>query len=204
MAGKYYICTTEFKKIFIMKESIMSFFNAPISNKVPAGVCNVRGLHAYITANPRLEELTRRVRGTVADKDSYRRTKLALLPYVTPAGVFSYCKERCITLPSGLFVIDFDHLGSPREAATWRDRLFDDTTLRPDLAFVSPGGDGVKLFVPYRLHPAESLKQTFAEVLHTAWQYLEWQHGLKADTANADLSRACLLAHDGEAKKRGL
>lgn len=183
-----------------MKESIMSFFNAPISNKVPAGVCNVRGLHTYITTNARLEELTLRVRGTVADKDSYRRTKLALLPYVTPAGVFSYCKERCITLPSGLFVIDFDHLGSPREAAAWRDRLFDDTTLCPDLAFVSPGGDGVKLFVPYRLAPGETLKGAFDAGMHAAWQYVEWKYGLKADTANSDLSRACLLAYDRDAR----
>lgn len=28
-----------------MKESIMSFFNAPITNKVPSGVCSVAGLH---------------------------------------------------------------------------------------------------------------------------------------------------------------
>ena len=29
-----------------MKEYIMSFFNAPVTNKVPAGVCSVAGLHA--------------------------------------------------------------------------------------------------------------------------------------------------------------
>ena len=28
-----------------MKESIMSFFNAPITNKVPSGVSSVAGLH---------------------------------------------------------------------------------------------------------------------------------------------------------------
>ena len=34
-----------------MKECIMSFFNAPISNQVPSGVTSVKQLHTYITSN---------------------------------------------------------------------------------------------------------------------------------------------------------
>ena len=34
-----------------MKESIMSFFNAPITNQVPNGVVSIIQLHAYISAN---------------------------------------------------------------------------------------------------------------------------------------------------------
>ncbi len=45
-----------------MKESIMSFFNAPVTNKVPAGVCSVAGLHSYISSDSHLKELTQRVR----------------------------------------------------------------------------------------------------------------------------------------------
>ena len=40
-----------------MKESIMSFFNAPVTNKIPAGVCSVVGLHAYISSDSHLKEL---------------------------------------------------------------------------------------------------------------------------------------------------
>lgn len=183
-----------------MKESIMSFFNAPITNKVPAGVCSVAGLHAYISSNSYLEELTKRVR-TDADNDKvFRRKKQTLLPYVTPAGIFSYCREQSIVVPSGLFVVDIDHLASADEAARWRDRLFDDDVLQPDLAFVSPGGKGVKLLVPYCLSLKETLEQSFDKAVHAAWDYLEWKHGLKADAANADMSRACFLAHDKGAK----
>lgn len=103
-------------------------------------------------------------------------------------------------VPSGLFVIDIDHLASTEEAAMWRDRLFADEVLQPDLAFVSPGAKGVKLFVPYRLNLTDTLEQSFDNAVHTAWDYLEWKHGLKADTANADMSRACFLAYDEEAK----
>lgn len=56
-----------------MKESIMSFFNAPITNKVPAGVCSVAGLHAYISSSPHLRELTRRVRADAENDKVFRR-----------------------------------------------------------------------------------------------------------------------------------
>lgn len=183
-----------------MKEYIMSFFNAPITNKVPVGVCNVAGLHAYITSDKHLEELTQRVRSEAENEKLFRKKKQTLLPYITPAGVFSYCKEQCIVVPSGLFVIDIDHLDSIEEATTWRDRLFADEVLQPDLAFVSPGAKGVKLLMSYRMELTASIEQTFDNAVHTAWKYLEWRHGLKADTANADMSRACFLAHDEGAK----
>ena len=83
----------------------MSFFHAPVSNKVPAGVCNLAGLHAYITADKRLQQLTSDVRTACGDEKLFRKKKQSMLPYVTPAGVFPYCKELCLTLPSGLFVI---------------------------------------------------------------------------------------------------
>ena len=183
-----------------MKESIMSFFNAPITNKVPSGVSSVAGLHAYISSDSHLKELTKRVRADTENDKAFRGKKQTLLPYVTPAGIFSYCREQCIMVPSGDFVIDIDHLASVEEAAMWRDRLFTDEVLQPDLAFVSPGAKGVKLFVPYRLNLTDTLEHSFDNALHTAWDYLEWRHGLKADTANADMSRACFLAYDEEAK----
>ena len=55
-----------------MKESIMSFFNAPITNKVPAGVCSIAGLHAYISSDPHLKELTQIVRSTTENDKSFR------------------------------------------------------------------------------------------------------------------------------------
>ena len=163
-------------------------------------ICSVAGLHTYISTNPQLEELTRKVRAGLGDKQVFRKNKQTLLPYVTPAGIFSYCKEQCMQVPSGLFVIDIDELASTEEAAMWRDRLFADEVLHPVLSFVSPGNQGVKLFIPYRINPFLSVEESFDNALHTAWEYLEWKYELKVDRANADLSRACFLSHDGEAK----
>ena len=185
-----------------MKESIMSFFKAPIRNQVPNAIVDIRRLHILITSDERLRERTLRVREGLADAGRFRQLKQGLLPYVTPAGVFSYRREECLLVPSGDLVIDIDHLPSAEAAAQWRDTLFADERLRPDLAFVSPGGTGVKLFVPYRLSPAEPVEHSFDTALAAAWDYLAWRHELRTDTSNADLCRACFLCHDPEARIR--
>lgn len=185
-----------------MKESIMSFFNAPISNQMPNGVVSVGQLHAYITSNEWLRGRTLSVQEALGDEKLFRKRKQNLLPYVTPAGVFSYRKEERLLFLSGEFVIDIDHLDSQEEAIRWRDTLFADDKLRPDMAFVSPSATGVKLLVPYRISPKAPIEEAFDKALQTAWEYMEWRYGLKADTSNADLSRACFLCHDSSAKLR--
>lgn len=61
-----------------MKEYIMSFFNAPVTNKIPTCICSVAGLHTYISTNPQLEELTRKVRAGLGDKQVFRKNKQTL------------------------------------------------------------------------------------------------------------------------------
>ena len=82
-----------------MKESIFSFFNAPITNQVPNGVVCVSQLYAYITTSEWLRERTDQVRAASSDEKRFRRLKQSLLPYVTPAGIFSYRKEDHLLVP---------------------------------------------------------------------------------------------------------
>lgn len=180
----------------------MSFFNAPITNKVPGNVCSLQSLHAYIVNDTLLAEKTARVRAALSDSKQFRKLKQQILPYVTPAGVFTYCREQGLLVPGGNFVIDLDHLTSADEARDLRDRLFNDDFLLPDLAFVSPSGTGVKLFVPYRLYVDKTVKDSFHLAMHTAWEYLRFKYELQIDKSNADLCRACFICHDGEAKLR--
>lgn len=185
-----------------MRQSLMTFFNAPITNKMPGNVCNLQSLHAYIVNDTLLAEKTTRVRAALTDSKQFRQLKQRILPYVTPAGVFTYCREQSLLVPSGNFVIDLDHLASAAEARDLRDRLFNDDFLLPDLAFVSPSGTGVKLFVPYRLYVDKTVKDSFHLAMHTAWEYLRFKYELQIDKSNADLCRACFICHDGEAKLR--
>ena len=71
----------------------MSFYNAPITNQVPNGVVSIIQLHAYVSTNEWLRERTDRTRVALDDEKRFRQLKQSLLPYVTPAGVFSYRKE---------------------------------------------------------------------------------------------------------------
>ena len=64
-----------------MKESIFSFFNAPITNQVPNGVVCVSQLYAYITTSEWLRERTDQVRAASSDEKRFRRLKQSLLPY---------------------------------------------------------------------------------------------------------------------------
>ena len=41
-----------------MKESIMSFYNAPITNQVPNGVVSIDQLYTYVSTNEWLRERT--------------------------------------------------------------------------------------------------------------------------------------------------
>lgn len=185
-----------------MKQRVITFFHAPITNKVPGCICSLQTLHTYIIDNPQLEEKTERIRAELTDPKRFRQLKQQLLPYVTPAGVFTYCREQGLLVPSGDFVIDLDHLASADEACDLRDRLFNDTFLLPDLAFVSPSGTGVKLFIPYRLYIDKTVEESFDTAMHTAWDYLRFKYGLKIDESNIDLSRACFICHDKDAKLR--
>ena len=58
-----------------MKECIMSFFNAPISNQVPSGVTSVKQLHTYITSNEWLKERTLSVQDALSDEKRFRKLK---------------------------------------------------------------------------------------------------------------------------------
>lgn len=184
-----------------MKECIMSFFNAPISNQVPSGVTSVKQLHTYITSNEWLKERTLSVQDALSDEKRFRKLKQNLLPYVTPAGVF-LSQGRPPVIPFRRVCHRYRPSPLAGETLHWRDTLFADNKLRPDLAFVSPSTTGVKLLVPYRLSPKASIEESFDKARLSAWEYLKWKYGLNADASNADLSRACFLCHDPSAKLR--
>ncbi|EJX08056.1 VirE [gut metagenome] len=184
-----------------MRESIVSFYQGPVRNKIPCCTCSIAAIHQYITSDPSLKAVTEQVRSEVTNRDVFKLKKLTLLPYVTPGGVFSRCCTSGLLVPSGDFVVDIDGLSSTEEAISLRDRLAGDDLLQPDLVFVSPGCHGVKLFLPYRIQPDEPLGVCFTHAIQASWTYLESIYGLQPDRANTDLCRGCLLCHDAGAKQ---
>lgn len=200
---------------------LMSYFAAPVSpvrdlvtgrtlepaSLVPAASMGVRQVYDLIVNNEQLCRDTLLVRRAV-DKGEVREAKLLKLrklPFVTPYGTFSRRRGDSILQPSGLVVVDVDNLASVAAAEELRDVLFADPFLHPVLAFVSPGGRGVKLFVPY---PQDASTGSAEEPVTWAMRYVElmyadrWSRlpGAGVDRSGKDIVRTCFLCHDAGAK----
>jgi hypothetical protein len=183
---------------------LLSFYAAPITNKKPSGEVELCDLHKYITTDARLQEATATVRAAyeAVNMEQYKQAKIKLLPYVTPAGVFTEAKNSGLVYANGLIGFDVDKLPSHEAACKLRDRLFEDQLLQVRLAFVSPSGCGVKLFVPYELAVYLPFENHYRNMLERVWFYMESIYDVEPDRACKDIARACFLCHDPEAKYR--
>lgn len=83
-----------------MRHSIVSFFNAPITNKVPSYVCSLQALHGYIVNDSQLAGKTGHVRAELADPKRFRRVKQHMLPYVTPQACSPIAANRTFCCPA--------------------------------------------------------------------------------------------------------
>ena len=215
-----------------MNQFKMSLFLPPISpvkdsttgriiqppTLTPYKEITLQEVYKLITSSKRLKTLTETVRRAAENGDEkvYRMLKQQTLPYVTPCGVFSYRKSDSLTGPSGLIVVDIDHLDSRQEAEKLKRQLFDDLLLRPVLAFTSPSGHGVKAFIPYDLARIPDTKHNTSENIHWAMNYVQAIYdfhsshpdredkktnhsGKGVDRSGKDLVRACFLSYDEEA-----
>ena len=81
----------------------------------PLRTLELNEVYQLITANKRLITLTQAIREAAlqGDDNNCRMLKQQTLPYVTPCGVFTRRRSDCLKLPSGLVVVDVDHLDSP-------------------------------------------------------------------------------------------
>lgn len=172
-----------------MNQFKMSLFLPPISpvkdsatgrtiqppTLTPYKEITLQEVYKLITSSERLKTLTETVRRAAENGDEkiYRMLKQQTLPYVTPCGVFSYRKSDSLTGPSGLIVVDIDHLDSRGEAEKLKRQLFDDRLLHPVLAFTSPSGYGVKAFIPYDLARIPDTRQNTSENIHWAMNYVQ-------------------------------
>lgn len=185
---------------------LISFYSGPITNKKPSGEVELCQLHKYITENQSLMDATASIRKAyeAGDMNLYKRRKLSILPFVTPSGVFTYAKTDGLVYPSGLFVVDYDNLPSYESAVELRDKLFADAFLQARLAFVSPSGRGVKVFIPYEMVVSTPFEEYFRNLLEHAWFYIQAVYDVAPDRSGKDIARNCLICHDPDARYRAV
>ena len=171
----------------------MSYFNPPITNKVPSRTASL-GEVARIVRSGMLALETQTLRG-ISDKAEARSYKGRNFPYVTPAGVFSYCNDQSLIRHSGLLCVDLDHL---KDVERTKRLLIEDKHFATPFAFRSPSGDGLKWFL--RIDLTKCDHQTWFQAVRN--YLLDTYKDLTTENVDShvgNLSRACFLCYDPDA-----
>jgi hypothetical protein len=166
-----------------------SFFNPPISNTLPAKTITLAECARLIQLPYPYQDNTIKLR-SLDMPDERKRFKTQSLAYVCFSGIFSRRADSGLKNPSGLIVIDLDHLPDPEAL---KHNLKIDDTLNPVMIFISPSGDGLKVIIAIDLQNG-----THSEYFDAISNYLHLQYSLIADPSGRDISRACFLCHDSK------
>lgn len=172
----------------------LSYFNAPIMNKVPSRTVTLAEV-AQIIRSSQLGLQTQKLR-TIRQKDEARLYKGCNFPYVTLSGVFSYCNDASLVKHSRLLCIDLDGV---EDVDGLKQRLIADGHFFTVLAFRSPSGNGLKWVIVIDLDVCDH-KTWF----HAVRNYLLANYGdsltpKMVDSQCQNVSRACFLCYDPSA-----
>jgi hypothetical protein len=169
-----------------------SSFDGPINNKKSKGTVTLAGLHGQITGNKyriQIEEIRN-------EQDPAKQAKLkSRLDYVTPSVICTERDRSKITAYSNVACIDLDGKDNPHHTPQqMHEILVNDPYLLPQLTYVSPKGNGLKLFLRY-----DAATMDVADCVHAVMHYLWITYSLTADKACIDPARACFLSYDPNA-----
>ncbi len=152
-------------------------------------------LHEKICTDEALRDATSRLRQVLRmSKEAYRRQKV-LLPYVTCAHFKPAQRHSKNFLQSVGLILDVDKLGDRLSAL--RQKLERDERIL--LSFMSPSGQGLKLFVAFSGPITDTalyagFYKRFAAAFAKQYQIEQY-----VDLKTCDAVRACFLAHDPNA-----
>jgi hypothetical protein len=164
----------------------VSFFKMPVRNTVPCQSINLVDVYQKIKgAAYKKQTLGLRAIQDVQEGRAYKATQF---DYVTFSGVFTKRENSALVQHSGLFAVDFDHVG---DVAGLKELLLRDAYFETELLFVSPSGKGLKWVIPIDIRKATH--QAYAVSISN---YLERTYGQKMDASGKDVARACFLPWD--------
>jgi hypothetical protein len=166
-----------------------SCFKPPITNIMPSENISLNDVYDMVIGKE-LAAVTAKIRTGQADK-----TKT--LPSVTTSGIFSSRKDANLIEYTGIICIDFDHIDTDI-----KDTLSGDPFLNPSLVFVSPSGNGLKVFISI----VNATAGNHLKYFNALRKYFADTYLLNVDEACKNVSRACFLCYDPEAffSERGI
>jgi len=176
-------------------EKLISYIQAPITNKSPASDVTLENVFRGIKENETYKEITQEYR-EILQKDwedsEKRKMKASSFDYVTFSGTFSYVSSKNLQRHSGLICIDIDKLHGKEDVEEIRTTLLRDSVIDTVMLFVSPSGLGIKWVVPINVvTPSEHLE--YFKALNS---YIYSKYAIRIDESCKDVSRACFLCHD--------
>jgi hypothetical protein len=166
-----------------------SGFKAPIQNVDPKRDFTLEEIYKIIVSD-KYETVTAQLRNLKIGSEQ-QAFKGRNLDYVTFSGTFSKRSIESIKQHSNLLCIDLDDLENVNEI---KHRVVD--ALPPSLVFTSPRGKGLKVVYKIAITDANTHLKYFTAFKH----FFQSQLDLKIDESCKDVTRACYLNFDNEAK----
>lgn len=147
-------------------------------------------IYRYISSE-QAKEATENLRKET-NEDVQKKRKVLDFNYCTPNGTFTYRNAAGLKKESGLIVLDFDHIDDHEELMQFKQDLLSNPHLPIALAFVSPRGKGLKVFVEKEPFAGKEHLETF----HLLSDRIQFNYGFEVDQSGKDITRACFLPHD--------
>ena len=153
-------------------------------------------LWQYITDPTLFKNATDTLRGIPEEEEKRRKAyKAKEFDYVLASGIFNARNDQGLLKHSGIMCLDIDHVGKGLVEELKQEFIHDEMMQKNfelELAFRSPSGDGLKLFVQIDLQQCDH-PTWFQALEHYIWQAYG---GIKIDAACKNVSRACFLPYD--------
>ena len=202
-----------------MEKYIVSFFKAPIWNKLPMKTVSLFWIWLEVTMkwlqlgtdpdrNIALVSYTDQLR-RITDDEAQRNFKGKNFDYFTPAGTFTRCEDSSLVEYSGMLCLDFDHLDDDSEAMKrkispeeFKTLLLSDPYWSEQvlMMFTSPRGHGLKVFLPIDLSKCDY--RTWFIALRSYFMATYGFSEKQVDPTVANESHACFISYDPQAYLR--
>lgn len=202
-----------------MEKYIVSFFKAPIWNKLPLKTVSMFWIWLEVTMkwlqlgtdpdhNIALVSYTKKLR-RITDEVGQRDFKGKNFDYITPAGTFTRCEDSSRVEYSGMLCLDFDHVDDDSEAMKHKispeelktlllsDPYWGEQVL---MMFTSPRGHGLKVFLPIDLTKCDY--RTWFSALRSYFMATYGFGEKQVDSTVANESHACFISYDPDAYLR--
>lgn len=176
-----------------LQEARMQFYLHPVTNVRSHYKASIMGAFNLITNPLRYKDITEKLR-SIKDEKEKKAFKKNNFDSLCVSGLFSRKADDCLLKHSNLMGIDIDHIGKEHVEEVKQEFIHDPALINDfelELAFRSPSGDGLKMFVQIDLEEA-----THDEWYRAISAYILMNYGIEIDGNCKNVSRGCFLPFD--------